>query len=150
MGDKKKMKEFMAYAPLLGWYGDKDECKKQWKDFKSGVETFFGQLQGIQETVIEARKEAWNKIFPKLLEMEDKVAEALPEQLPTPPGMPASPVSPKEVISKVKEFQETANKHAMEQADSTIDFVKKGQEQVKAVVTETVNNIEEKIEEKAE
>ena len=145
MGDKKKAKNFMDYAALWGWPTDKDECKKQWKDFKSNMETFFEQLQGIQETVIEARKEAWNKIFPKILEMEDKVAEALPEELPTPPGVPASPVSPKEVITKVKEFQEMANKHAVEQADSAIDFVKKGQEQVKTAVAETVDKIEEKL-----
>ena len=145
MGDKKKAKEFMEYAALWGWPADKDEYKKQWKDFKSNMETFFEQLQGIQETVIEARKEAWNKIFPKLMELEDKVAEALPEELPTPPGVPASPVSPKEVITKVKEFQEMANNHAMEQAESAIDFAKKGQEQVKAAVTETIDKIEEKL-----
>jgi maltose-binding protein MalE len=64
--------------------------------------------------------------------------------------MPESPVSPKEVAGKVKEFQEMANKHVAEQADAAIDFVKKGQEQVKAAVTETVDKIEKNIEEKAE
>ena len=43
-----------------------------------------------------------------------------------------------------------ANKHAVEQVDSAIDFVKKGRKQVKAAVTETVDKIEKNIEEKAE
>jgi len=146
MGDKKKMNEFMAYAPLLGWYGDKDECKKQWKDFKANMETFFGQMQEIQKTVIETRKEAWNKIFPKLLDMEDKVAASLPEELPTPPGAPVSSIKPREIASKVIEFQETANKHAMEQADAAIEIVKKGQEQIKEAVKDAVDTIEEKAE----
>ena len=53
-------------------------------------------------------------------------------------------------MKKLKEFQEMANKHVAEQADAAIDFVKKGQEQVKAAVTETVDKIEKNIEEKAE
>ena len=118
--------------------------------FIAEVETFFDQLQDIQKTYVEAKKEAWNKIFPKIMAMQDKFAETLPEKLPTPPGMPESPVSPKEIAGKVKEFQETANKHAVEQADAVIDFAKQQQEQVKTVVTEAVDNIEKNIEEKAE
>ena len=149
MGDKKKAKKEPAdFAAMWGWPADKEESKKQWKDFRSNMETFFEQLQDIQKTYVEAKKEAWNKIFPKLMEMQDKFADALPEKLPTPPGMPESTVSPKEIVGKVKEFQEMANKHAVEQADSVIDFAKQGQEQVKTAVTEAVDKIEEKIDEK--
>ena len=143
MGDsKKKAKDFKDFAELWGWPADKDECKKEWKNFRAGMDTFFEQVKDIQETYIEARKEAWNKIFPKLMAMQDKFAESLPEKLP---GMPEGAVTPKEVADKVKEFQEMANKHAVEQADSAIDFAKKGQEQVKAAVTEAVDKIEEKL-----
>ena len=147
---KKAQKDFKDFAAMWGWPADKDESKKQWKGFRANVETFFEQLQDIQEAYVEAQKEAWNKIFPKIMAMQDKFTEALPEKLPTPPGMPESPVSPKEVAGKVKEFQEMANKLVVEQADSAIDFVKKGQEQVKAAVTETVDKIEKNIKEKAE
>ena len=151
MGDKKKAKkEFTDFAAMWGWPADKEESKKQWKDFRSNMETFFDQLQDIQKTYVEAKKEAWNKIFPKIMAMQDKFADTLPEKLPTPPGMPESPVSPKEIAGKVKEFQEKANQHVVEQADAVIDFAKQQQEQVKTVVTEAVDNIEKNIEEKAE
>lgn len=143
---KKAQKDFKDFAAMWGWPADKDESKKQWKDFRANVETFFEQLQDIQETYVEAQKEAWNKIFPKIMAMQDKFTETLPEKLPTPPGMPESPVSPKEVAGKVKEFQEMANKLVVEQADSAIDFVKKGREQVKAAVTKIEKNIAEKAE----
>lgn len=144
MGDSKKMKKaFAEYASQWGWPTDKEESKKQWKEFQSGVETLFGQLQALQETVVEAQKDAWNKILPKLEEIQEKFTEKLPEELPTPPGMPASPVSPKEVAGKLKEIQKTVAKHAQEQADTVVEFCKKGQEQVKEAVKETVKNIEE-------
>ena len=143
---KKKMKDFMAYAPLLGLPTDKDEAKKQWKAFKKNTETFMDHLQDIQKTLIEARKEAWNRVFPKLIAMEQSFADTLPEEVPTAPGMPASPIKPKEIADKVIEFQETANKNAMEQADAAIEIVKKGQEQVKEAVKDAVSTIEEKAE----
>ena len=147
MGDsKKKMNDFMAYAPLLGLPTDKEEAKKQWKAFKKNAETFMDQLQDIQKTLLEARKEAWSRIFPKLIAMEQTYADNLPEEVPTMPGMPASPVNPKEIAGKVIEFQETANKNAMEQADAAIEIVKKGQEQVKEAVKDAVSAIEEKAE----
>ena len=143
MGDKKKtMKAFMAIAPWL-MYEDKDEVKQQWKSFKGTVEKYFEQLQDIQQTVIEARKEQWNKIFPKLLEMQDNFAAALPQQLP---GAPEGTITPKKAVEKVKEFQIMANNHAMEQAESVIDFCKQGQEKVKEAVTDAVSSIEEKAE----
>ena len=147
---KKTQKDFKDFAAMWGWPADKDESKKQWKDFRANVETFFEQLQDIQEAYVEAQKEAWNKIFPKIMAMQDKFTETLPEKLPTPPGMPESPVSPKEVADKVKEFQEMANKYAVEQADAVIDFAKKGQEQVKSAVTEAVDKIEKNAEETEE
>ena len=52
MGDKKKAKkEFTDFAAAWGWPADKEESKKQWKDFRSNVETFFDQLQDIQKPI---------------------------------------------------------------------------------------------------
>lgn len=140
MGDKKKAKKaYLALAPLMGWPQDKDEWKEQLKDFKENMVTYYEQMREIQDTAIEARKEAWNKIFPKLMEMEDNFASSLPEK------MPVGSMTPQEVMDKVKEYQEMANKHAMEQADSMVDFYKQRQEQVKDAVAETVDSIVEKL-----
>ena len=133
---------------MLGWPEDKDDAKKQWKEFKSAMEGVWGTLQKIQQADLEARKERWNKIFPMLMEMQDKAAAALPEKLPTPPGMPESTVKTQDVVDKVKELQEMANKQMMEQADTVIDLVKQGQEKAKEAVEETVKTVEEKLDEK--
>lgn len=146
MGDSKNF--YKAFAPLWGWPEDKDDAKKQWKEFKSTMEGCWETFQKIQQADLEARKEYWNKIFPMIMEMQDKAAAALPEKLPTLPGMPESTVKTQEVVDKVKEIQEMANKHMMEQADSVIDLVKQGQQKAKEAVEETVKNIEKNLDNK--
>ena len=142
---KKTMQWPMPLLPMWGWFGDVDEYKEKWEEFKSTVDTFWDQMIEMQKTSMEAWKEQWDKAFPQLMEMQDKITDNLPEELPTPPGAPVNPIKPKEVMSKVREFQEMANQHAVEQADSALDFCKKGQEQVKATVTETVDKNEEQL-----
>ena len=146
MGDSKNF--FKAFAPLWGWSEDEDKAKKQWKQFKSAAEGVWETLQKIQQADLEARKERWNKIFPMIMEMQDKAAAALPEKLPTPPGMPESTVKTQDVVDKMKEIQEMANKQVMEQADTVIDLVKQGQQKAKEAVEETVKTVEEKVENK--
>jgi predicted transcriptional regulator len=147
MSTKKAIQGFLFPMMMYGWTeDDKESRKEQWKNFKSTMETFLDQVQEMQKTAMEARKEQWNKTFAQLMEMQDNFAANLPEEFPTLPGMPASPVTPKEVMNKVKDFQETVNKHAIEQADSRIEFIKKGQEQVKEIVTDAVKSVEEKAE----
>ena len=146
MGDKKKAKKaYMAFAPLMGWPTDKDEWKEQLKDFKENLETYYKQMREVQDTVIEARKETWNKVFPKLMEMQDNFASSLPEKMPSIPGMPDSSMTPEDFMDKVKKYQEMANQHAMEQADSMVDFYKERQEKVKEAVADTVDTIVEKL-----
>jgi uncharacterized protein YicC (UPF0701 family) len=74
MGDKKKMKEFVAYAYLWGLYADKEGRKQLWKDFEANMGFLYDQMEEIQEKATEAQKEAWNKFFPKLMEMQDQYA----------------------------------------------------------------------------
>jgi len=145
MGDKKEKKTWMGLAPLMGWPTDKDEAKKQWKDLRANMATYYDQMREIQDVVIEARKDAWNKIFPKLMEIEDKITESLPDEVHAVPGVPATAINPKKYMGKLKEFQEMANEHAVEQADTAVNFYKEGQQQVKEAVSETLDTIEEKL-----
>lgn len=143
MSDKKK-----SFNWMWGWPVDLDECKEQWEDFKSNVDTFWDQMQKMQDTNQKIWKDYWNKAFPLYMEMQDNFVSTLPEKVPTPPGMPPCPVTPKEVMGKVKEFQETANEHMKEQVDNAYDFRKKAQEQARTIITETVKNIEENLDKK--
>ena len=142
MGKKKKaMKGLMALMPAVAWSMDKAEMKRQWKDYKSNLETYWEQAMETQKTSKEAWKEQWNKIFPKLLEMQDNFADTLPDELPTPPGMAAGAIKPKYFMDKLKEFQEMANKHATDLADAAFDFRMQSQEQAKGLVVDAVDNI---------
>ena len=143
-----KSNKTMPVPPMLGWFGDMDQCKEQWEEFKTNVDSFWDQMIQMQKTSMEAWKEQWNRVFPNLMEMQEKFADSLPEELPALPGMPA--VKPKKVMEKVKEFQEMANKHAMEQAEARIDFVVQSQQQAKEAVKDAVERIEEKVEENLE
>jgi len=138
MGDKKDQKVLKALAPLLG---DKEEAKKQWKGLRENAENFYDQWRKFQETAYEARKETWNRIFPQLLDMQDKIASVLPQEIPTVLGS----VNTKELADKLREFQETANQYAVEQADTAAEFYRKGQDQVKEAVVGTVKSIEDKM-----
>ena len=139
MSDTKKM-------PMWGWgwSSDKDERKEQWEDFKSNMESFWDQMQEMQRTYMEARKEQWEKVFPAFLEMQDSFAAFLPDELPTLPGMPSF-MSPKECMDKLKEFEEMANEHAMEQADSVINYRTQAAEKTKEIVSDAVKNVEDNL-----
>jgi hypothetical protein len=152
MGDfKKAMKNFMPMPPMPDgaaweWPGkkdfDKDKAKEKWKEFKSNLGTFWGQLQDMQKSSMEASKEQWNTFFGQCMDMQESFAASLSEDVPFLPGMPL-----KAFVEKMKDFQEMANEHAIEQADSFFDFAMQGQQQFKAMVTETVANVETKVEE---
>lgn len=142
MGKKKKLLGLMTLMPLMAWNADKSEMKKQWKDYKSNMESFWEQAIETQKATKEAWKEQWNKVFPKILEMQDNFASSLPEELPTPPGVDAGDMNPKYFMDKLKEFQETANKHAMDLADAAFDFRMKAQEQAKALAVDAAETIE--------
>jgi hypothetical protein len=82
------------------------------------------------------------------MEMQQTVADALPDEKVSLPGMPAAPVSPKEFVEKAKELQEKINRHAIEAGDRTFESVVRQQQHVKEVVSKAVDNVEEKLDEK--
>lgn len=127
----------------------KGNLKNQWNEFKSNLESYWNQLRDMQDSSTEATKEQWGKFFDQIMEMQEIFTASLPDEIPSLPWLPAfltPSMSPRAFMEKVKEFQEMANAHAVEQADSFLDFCKKGQEQAKDMVTEVVKNAEDKVE----
>ena len=132
-----------------GKKGDKDILKDQWNDFKANLESYWNQLRDMQDSSTDATKEQWGKFFAQIMEMQEIFAASLPDEIPSLPWVPdffKPSMSPRAFMKKVKEFQEMANAHAVEQADSFLDFCKKGQEQAKDMVSEAVKKVEDKVE----
>ena len=148
------MKGFMPLFPWMempsfDWSAKKNDHKDKWKKFKSDMEKYAEQMQEMQEAAIENYRKQWGKFFEQMMEMEDIFIASLPDEVPSMPGVPEAlkpTKTPREVMKKVKEFQETANDHAVKQADTFVDFCKKGQKEVKKAVTEAVKTTEENIE----
>ena len=160
MSSKKNENDYMAMFPWLkamptawDWSGKKNsgkkECKEKWDEFKSNLEKYWEQMQEMQTTSRKASKDQWAKFFDQLMEMEKTFADSLPDKAPSLPWLPAGALpsmSPRAFMEKVREFQEMANEHAVEQADSFFDFCKQGQEQAKDAVSEAVKNAEKQLE----
>lgn len=141
---KETANAFPMMTPMWGWV-DQDEQKEQWNTFKNTLETYWAQMEAIQNAIVEAHIEVWNKVLPKIEEMQDTFANSLPETLP---GMPEGAKLPKPDVEKMKEFREMAKKHIKEQAESAAEFAKETQKKAKEAVKETVKNVEEKLDEK--
>ena len=141
MADKKNVaKNF--FPPVPGWDWNKGAQKKQWKKFKFGMSKLWDQYQEMQKVVRKAQKAQWGTFFAKLMDMQQTVADVLPDEMAVVPGMPPAPVSPKEFVEKAKEFQEKANAHAVEQADVVFEIQIQTQQQVKDTVSDVVENVE--------
>jgi hypothetical protein len=128
MGKKKLANDLFPMMNDWGW--SKKERKEQWKEFKDNMDTLWDQYQDMQKSAKKAWKEQWETFFSQFMDMQQTVADAIPEDAPTLPGMPA----PKEFVEKMKDFQETANEHAVQQADNMFDFMVERQQKAKEVV----------------
>ena len=106
MGKNSWVQDLFPMNYTWGW--SKKERKDSWNDFKDSMDAIWDQYKDMQKAARKAQKEQWNTFVSQFLEMEQTVADSIPEDAPTLPGMPA----PKEFIEKVKEYQETAHKHA--------------------------------------
>ena len=126
----------------------KDDCKEQWDEFESNMDTFWDQMRDMQTSFMDATREQWNTFFEQFLDMQETFIASLPDDAPAIFGLPT--MSPRAFMEKVREFQEMANEHAVEQADSFADFCKKGQKLSKEAVSEAVENAKAKAEKDAE
>ena len=144
MGNKKdKAKDF--FPLMAGWGESKDDRKKQWKEFKSGMEKLWDQYEDMKKAAKKAKKKQWEQFFSQCMEMQQTVADALPDEKVSLLGMPAASVSPKEFVEKAKEFQEKANTRAMEQADNLFELRMQRRQQMKEMVSDAVQNVEDNL-----
>ena len=129
-----------------GWSAPKKnpEDTKRKESFRSNMKTFWEQTIDMQRSTVEAARDQWNQFFKYMLDMQETFAESLPEEAPALPGLPAFPLSPKEAMEWVMEFEEMTNSHMVEQADSLADYSIKGQEKVCDMVNAAVENAKEK------
>ena len=141
MGNKKN-KEKNAFPAMPAWDWDNEEQKAKWKEFKANAEKLWDQYEDMQKAAKKAWKDQWETFFAQLMGMEQTFADALPDEKISVPGMPAAPVSPKEVVEKAKEFQEKANAQVVEQADNAFERRMQRQQQVKEMVTDAVETVE--------
>ena len=144
---------FMPPMPEQSFWGGKKSgkgsYKEQWNEFKSNLESYWNQLRDMQDSSTAATKEQWGKFFDQIMEMQEIFTASLPDEIPSLSWLPACltpSMSPRAFREKVKDFQDMANAHAVEQADSFLDFCKKGQEQAKEMVSEAMKNVEDKVE----
>ncbi len=139
------MPPFPPFGSAWGFAGKKDDdSDKQWEDFKSNLDTFWGQMRDMQKSYMEMNKEQWDTLFDQWTEMEESFIESLPDEIP---GIPAflMPFAPKEFLKKDKEFREMAKKHAEEQAESFTDFAKQRQESIDEMISDGTKNIKDNI-----
>ena len=113
----------MPGFPMGGNANDvKEDAKAKAQGFASTAKTTWGKAADMHKSSIDASKDQFGQFFSYMMDMQDGFADSLPEQLPTIPGMPEVPVSPKAVMKSIKEFEEMANQHFVEQTDSCVDF----------------------------
>lgn len=130
----------------FGWCGNDNTGDNAYaEDFKSGLIKFWKQTIDAQKASLDGTRDQWSQFIEYSMDMWDTFAEFLPDEVPVLPGLPT--VSPKNVVKRAKEFQELANEHIQQQADTAVDFVIKGQEQACDMVAAAVEKVQEKKEE---
>ena len=100
--------------------------KERKENIKSTLKTFWMQNIDMQKASMESCKEQWNQFFAYMMEIQDTFSSSMPDDTSS---MPFA-ISPKAFMKWVKEFQEMANDHFVEQTDSLADFLIKGQQQL--------------------
>ena len=91
-------------------------------ELTAGAKAAWGKALEMKKATADSSKDQFAQFFAYMMEMQDGFAETLPEQLPTLPGMPEVPVSPKALMKALKEFEEMANDYFIKQIDSCIAF----------------------------
>ena len=142
---KKTMNAFTPFLPVWGWNKSMKDQEELWDDFQSTLETFWDQMQKMEKLHKRAFKDHWKKAFPLLMDMQDNFAAFLPDEISGLPGMPSFSVTPKDFRDKLREFQEMANEHATEQADTLFDYRVQKQQQTRTIVTDAIEKVKENV-----
>lgn len=126
-----------------GYTGRKKNAESEtaWlNDCQTNMKTMYDQMIDMQKSTTDASRDQWNQLFEHLMDMEETFINSLPDEVPTVPGLPPLPISPKEFMGRIKEFQKMSNDHIVEQTDSAVDFYLKGQEKVGDIVNTAMEN----------
>ena len=126
----------MAPAFPWDWSEGQKKAAKQAKDIKSNAKKAWKKSIDMRKASVDLSKDQFTQFFSYMMDMQENFAASLPEQLPAMPGMPACPFSPKGFVKQLKAFEELANEHFVEQADSVIDFFIKSEQMTIEIVPE--------------
>ena len=112
------------------------------------MKSFLNNSIEMQKASADSAKEQFNQLFAYTMGLHDGLATILPGKLPTIPGLPIDPVSPKDLVMYAKEIQELANEHFVKQMDSQVDFFIVAQQKTVEMIPELPD--EEEVAETAE
>ena len=122
--------------------GGQEDVKAKAQEIGSNVKSALEKNIDMGKATVDSSKDQANQFFSYMMDMQDGFAASLPDQLPAIPGLPPIPVSPKGVVETLKEFEEMANEHFVEQADSTVDFFFEAQQMALDMIPDPVEAAE--------
>ena len=141
--DKKKDKKAeTAMPPFPGmtppWENEdvKAKRKAKAKEFAANMKSFIEKTTDMKKASADGAKEQYDQFFAYLMGLQDGIAATLPDELPAILGLPAPAVSPKDMAAALKEFQEMANDHFVQQMDSRVDFLFQTQQKAVDMIPE--------------
>ena len=144
----------IAFAPFMPVFenqnGSREAKNLQKEECKSLMKDFWLQMTEMQKASLENARELWNQTFAGMMEMQDAFAASLPEDVSSLPFAQLMPIPPKAYMQRMKDFQEMANAHFVEQVDSFMDFCAQGQQQFFDFVVVFVKGVAAKVKEAAE
>ena len=124
---KKTMPMFPGMMPPVmplpfDFSGDDEQKGAKAQEIKSNVKSACGKAIDMRKATVDTSMEQFSQFFSYMMDMQNGFAESIPEQLPTIPGMPAAPVSPKDIVKAIIEFEEMTNEFIVDQIDSNVAF----------------------------
>lgn len=153
--ENKKAPTFMPMFPgmMPPWNGKGEKSRDAKpmvgaKKLSSDMKSFLNNSIEMQKASANSAKEQFNQLFAYTMGLHDGLATILPGKLPTIPGLPIDPVSPKDLVLYAKEIQELANEHFVKQMDSQVDFFIVAQQKTVEMIPELPD--EEEVAETAE
>ncbi|MBO7675842.1 MAG: hypothetical protein J6S63_12680 [Atopobiaceae bacterium] len=138
----------MAGAMPWGMDEEADKgAKALAKDFDSNMRSFWEKTIDMQKSSIDASRDQYNQFFSYMMDMQDNFAESLPDEAFSFMGLPPFPISPKAFMGYLKDFEEIANAHFVEQANACTDFFIQGQQKACDIAGEVSENVKKQAEE---
>ena len=113
----------------------KKTCKANKNKFQADLKSFLEKSIDMQQSAMDGTKDQFETFFANMMDWEDDVTEWLPEEAPSFFGM-TFPLTPKEVMKEIKEWQQLSKDHFTEQADSAADLVIQRKKKVVELIPE--------------